>query len=507
MEQRKIGIWIRVSTEDQAQGISPELHEQRARAYCEAKGWLVATVYHLEAVSGKSVLEHPEAKRMMQDVKDGTITALVFSKLARLARNTNELLYISDFFQEQGAEIVSLQEAIDTSTPAGRLFYTIIAAMAQWEREEISSRVAASVPIRAKLGKPTGGAAPYGFQYKEDSAKVKRLAIDEQEAPIRKLMFELFAKYKRKKRTAAELNKLGYRTRSEAKFSDTTVDRLIRDTTAKGIKRSNYSKSRGNKRHWDLKPAEDWVFTECPAIVSEELWQECNDYLDAQYKKRRKPGRMSKHLLAGYVYCSCGNKMYVFHYINNKSYECKACKNRIPAEEMDRIYTSQLKHFLFAEQDVGDYRAHAEANLRERMKLLEASKSEELALGKEMGGFATMRARGELSQEDFLRHYSPLKGRLANLEEQIRQLKMEAEGLKVGIATVDSVHPQAKHLYQHWSKLTFENKRAIVEQITEQIVVDHLDISIKLAYLPTNISRADSGKRQRTVRGSWRLSA
>ena len=74
MEKTKpVGIWIRVSTLDQAKGESPEHHEKRARYYAESKDWNVKEVYHLEATSGKSVMEHPETQKMLEHIKTGHI--------------------------------------------------------------------------------------------------------------------------------------------------------------------------------------------------------------------------------------------------------------------------------------------------------------------------------------------------------------------------------------------------------------------------------------------------
>ena len=122
--KRRVGIWIRVSTEDQVRGESPEHHEKRARLYAEAKDWEIVTVYRLNAVSGKTVKDTPEAKRMMVDVREGRINGLIFSKLARLARNTKELLDFAEFFRENQAELISLGESIDTSTPAKSVLST-----------------------------------------------------------------------------------------------------------------------------------------------------------------------------------------------------------------------------------------------------------------------------------------------------------------------------------------------------------------------------------------------
>ena len=152
----------------------------------------------------------------------------------------------------------------------------------------------ANSSIRAKMGKPLGGQASYGYQWKD-----KKLIPDAKEAPVRKLMYELFREHKRKKVVARMLNEKGYRTRNGSKFSDTTVDRLLRDPIAKGTRRSNYTRSSDNSKAWELKPESEWVLQDVEAIVPEALWGECNAMLDAQREKGKRTTQRTLQLFAG----------------------------------------------------------------------------------------------------------------------------------------------------------------------------------------------------------------
>jgi site-specific DNA recombinase len=488
---RPVGIWIRVSTEDQAKGESPEHHKARAVEYAKWNGWDVKEVYDLSGVSGKTVMDHPEAKRMLSDIKRGHITALTFSKLARLARNTRELLDFADLFRQAGADMVSLQEKIDTSTPAGRLFYTMIAALSQWEREEITDRIKASILVRAKLGKSLGGAAPFGYMWKD-----KHLVVNPTEAPVRKLMYELFVEDKRRKSVARKLNDQGYRTRNGSKFTDTTVVRLLQDTTAKGLYRSNHT-YRDQHRKLLMKPETEWVHSPVEAVVSEELWDRCNRLLEKR-KDTRPPGPKPVHLFAGLLHCGCGHKMYVFS--RTPKYVCLKCRNKIPIEDIESIFRSQLEEFFISKEKVEKHLSSANLTLTEKKERLAAHITQLEKVRGEMKKVYHLYQTDAVTPAIFGKLYRPLEEQEQSLALELPRLEGEIDALEIRQVSSADIIDEATNLQKLWPKLTASEKRRIVESVTKTITVSAGEVDITFWAAD---SCEELTKGQRNVSDSW----
>jgi site-specific DNA recombinase len=473
---KSVGIWIRVSTADQAEGESPEHHLKRAEAYAEMKGWKVARVYDLSGVSGKTVKDHPEAQAMLKDIASGKITGLIFSKLARLARNVRECLDFFDHFEKHKAHLISIGEGFDTSTPSGRFVYNLMAALAQWEREEIADRVKQSVVVRSKMGKALGGAAPFGYK-RVDS----RLVPDEKEAPIRLQLYELFVQHKRLKTVAAVMNKAGYRTRNGSKFSDSTVYRLLCDPIAKGTRRQNYTRSTGDKKHWELKPQDEWITVPVEPIVPAELWDEVNALLEARRNGKR-PAKRTVHLFTGLVWCDCAGKMFVPS--ESPKYTCPKCRRKIALTDLEAVFREQLAGFFLSPEDVRKSLEEGNQALVDKRALVEALVAEEAAVRADMDKTYRLYLDGHISSDGFGERYRPLEERHKQLTDELPRRQGEADFLAIQHLSSEEIVSEAQDLYGRWDTLMPEEKRGIVENIVERITVTKDSVLIDLYYSP-----------------------
>ena len=475
---KNVGIWIRVSSEDQAKGESPAHHLERAKAYATARGWTVKEVYDLAGISGKSVKEHPECKRMQADVKRGHITGLIFSKLARLARNTKELLEFSDDFRDHNADLISISETIDTSSPAGRLFFTIIAAMATWEREEIADRQKASILVRAKLGKTINGRAPYGFQWKN-----RQLVSHPDEAPIRRKAYEMFLQYRRKGTVAKLLNAAGHRTREGVTFSDTQVGRILTCPSAKGVYYFNRTRKNGPWKGTE-KPEEEWGEAKCDAIIPEDLWDEVNKIIEEQLKQHKKPGKVPINPFGNRVWCQCGGKMYERKNIGK--FHCRACNRKFPVEDFEQTMREELHQFYGSPEQVALHMENAQKKLIESEQALASLQRQIQKVRDEMNQTHRLFLEGQITSQGFGQFYKPAEERLNQLLSELPRLESEVSRLKVHKVSAEEVIHEAKTLYSQWPKLDTNRKREIIEAVFERIEVHEGKIKVTYSGVPTS---------------------
>ena len=477
-ESKAVGIWIRVSTEDQAQGDSPEHHEDRARSYAKSKGWQVKELYNLAGQSGKAVMLHPEAKRMMKDIERGHITGLVFSKLARLSRNRRELEDFSDYFNKHRADLISLSEAIDTSTAGGRMFFHLLGVFAQWEREEITERVNASVLTRAKLGKSINGSAPYGYQWKD-----RKLILQPEEAAIRRKAYELFLQHRRKGVVAKLMNEAGYRTGGGVIWRDTNIFRILTDTSAKGIYHFNRERKAGTWRRTP-KPESEWGTVECEAIVSEELWNQVNQIIEEQSRGWKRPGKAPVQVFSGLAHCTCGEKMYVRS--KSPKYFCRKCCNKIPINDLESIVHGELKAFFAQPERIAVHLEKSGRNRSEKESLLTSHQQEIQKVRDEMGRTHRLYQEGQITSQGFGQFYKPAEARLNQLTSELPKLEAEVDFLKVNQLSADDILHEASTLYDRWPSMPTAEKRKIAESLIEKIVIGDSQIDITFSYLPTS---------------------
>ena len=149
----RVAIYARVSTNGNGQ--SPEMQLRDFAEYAERRGWTVADRYVDVGVSGTKE-RRPELDRLMQDAHRRRFDVVVVWKFDRFARSVSHLLRALETFNSLGIAFVSLGEQIDTSTPAGKMVFTVLGAVAELERSLIVERVKAGLRNARAKGKQLG---------------------------------------------------------------------------------------------------------------------------------------------------------------------------------------------------------------------------------------------------------------------------------------------------------------------------------------------------------------
>jgi DNA invertase Pin-like site-specific DNA recombinase len=177
----RVAIYARVSTTNHGQDVSMQTRE--LRQFAEARGWHVAGEYIDAGVSGAKD-SRPELNRLMADAHKRRFDVVCVWRFDRFARSVSHLLRALETFKVLGIDFVSYSEQMDTSTPAGKMVFTVLGAVAELERSLIVERVRAGLRNARAKGKRLG--RPPVFV---DAARIARLRA--QGRSIREIADEL----------------------------------------------------------------------------------------------------------------------------------------------------------------------------------------------------------------------------------------------------------------------------------------------------------------------------
>ncbi len=153
---QRVGLYARCSTQEQ----SVALQVDGLRAYATARGFEVVGEYVDEGVSGARA-KRPALDRLLDEARRGRVDAVLVWKLDRLGRSLHHLLTILGELDELGVRFVSLDDAIDTSTAAGRLFMQMRGAFAEYELAQVRERTRAGVAAARRRGRRLGRPRAY----------------------------------------------------------------------------------------------------------------------------------------------------------------------------------------------------------------------------------------------------------------------------------------------------------------------------------------------------------
>ncbi len=302
-------IYARVSTEDQARhGYSLDSQIKSCRE--RLKGMAVASIreYVDDGYSGEYI-ERPALDRLREDLRTGTIKAVLFYDPDRMSRNLTVQLILADEIEKAGAKLFFITGDYDAS-PEGRLFFSMKGAVSAYEKAKIRERTVRGKRQKAAQGKIVFNAKPYGYGWDEANSLY---VVDEAQAEVVRLIYDLFLEHNLGTRLIAlELKQLGIIGPKKKPLSPVTVHKVLSREMYCGthyLFRQRVQKTGQNQRKITNIPPEEWLPVRVPAIISRERWEKAQIRLKGN-QKLAKRNCQHDYLLRGVLYCSlCGRGM------------------------------------------------------------------------------------------------------------------------------------------------------------------------------------------------------
>ncbi|MED1786527.1 recombinase family protein [Brevibacillus laterosporus] len=454
----RVGTYRRVSTEMQREdGVSLQTQDERLNAFIQSQGWALVEDYADEGYSAKN-MDRPALKRLIEDIKRQKIDVVLVYRLDRFVRSVSDLHHLLQVMDKHDVKFKSCTEVFDTTSATGRMFITIIATLAQWERETIAERVFDNMLHRSEQGKRNGAPAPYGYTL-EDGI----LTPDENEATWVRYIFQKY-KTNGSQNIAKYLNVRGIRTKKGEVWSDYSVRYILKNPIYAGYVRWNLrSAAKGKNTETVIAKYEQKNFE---PLISKSDW---DDIQELMKERSFMAFRSDNHYpFSSIAKCEeCGHS-FTGAFKKRKSggvhrfYKCAGrfrtgtCKVTVIAEEA--IEKAFLETMYFSMYDEKEYLAEKEPEIDAQQ------------IQKELVHIEGKKARikelyvdGDIAKEDYKKKIAELQKRENDL-----LLQLETEDVR---ASEEEVRMWISSVKANWNTLSYESKKAAVHAIFRSMTI------------------------------------
>ena len=341
-EENKIaGLYIRVSTEDQArEGFSLKEQEKRLRAMCEYKGYEVYKIYKDSGISAKTGNYRPAFEELLQDIKDKKCNTIVVLKLDRLTRSVYDWENILKFLEENDAYLDCANDDINTTNANGKMISIILTSVSQQEIERTSERTKVGLAGAIKEGH-IPARAPLGYKHVD-----KKLVPDPLTKDIVIRIYNLYFEGKSYYNIATIFNE--EQVLGKNNWKDTGILRIITNEVYKG----DYVHGKRTNHPTYYKDVVE-------PIISKEMWDNCQvqkkknqkNYMRTQtyiFLQKLKCPKCGRILAGGASHKIKSDKWYFY-------YRCENCKNNIHEDKIEEKIKNLLADILEYDNVVNEF--------------------------------------------------------------------------------------------------------------------------------------------------------
>ncbi|HDR8052046.1 recombinase family protein [Bacillus cereus] len=511
--QKIVAIYARVSTTEQAEeGYSIDEQIRVLNELCEREGYFVYEEYIDRGISGKNISGRPAVQRLLMDAEQKKFDVVLVWKMNRLARKSLDLMNIVEKLNSKNIAFRSYTEKYETETSTGKLQFQLMAAIAEYERNNIAENVKMGMIARAKEGRWNGGQVlGYDVIECEGSNKKRKntqLVINEKEAYTIRTIFKMYTSGHGYKSIANTINKLGHRTKKGKTFSLNAIKIIVTNPIYAGYIRYNVRRDWSEKGRNNINPAPIIQKGEHEPIILEGVWNVAQNV----FKSRScKPNRVhdGEFPLTGIMRCPvCGAGMVISRTTNKlkdgtkrvlEYYVCGAWKNKgtlvcrsngVRTEYADAFVLDKLQRLMRSDKLIKEL--VKSVNSRNE-KMFAPLQKEYNMYAKQMKELEQKMSKTFDAYTDELISKVMYAEKAKKLEEQIQQLKELMEPLRKQIQGNTAKHVSYKLIKEvllNFSKafqsaLTREQRKRLLHLIIHKITIRE-DRKIESIHLELN---------------------